>query len=1137
MSTASRFCGLALAVLIAAPSFGQDLDALNARAIEAFGAGDAATALSLSEEAAGVSGTVAQAQSGAYLLALNNLTFLLMGQGDFGRADDTSAQAVAFAQSNGIVGVGDWGTALLQRAQVLAQTGEDEAAMAMIDRLMPVARDTPAHGFVARAAGDLAFDLGRYPEMLAFYREMVGVTGDWASTPDIATFYDRQSEREAAGDIEAVSALIDTRILLVQTAQPQLADDFAHSALWTKFYMNYQAGNFGAAADALSEWASVGEMSDDDLSGLTEIAENILNLTRRGVHAERTAVQLGYAELAVALARIVYPADDPRIGVALRERADAESSLGLYARAAATLQEALAYPETGKSALGERTLLLEDLAANAWQRGETAQAQALYDQAAASYRADLAAGMAPFSALDRSVLAANRAKLSLDMGDVAAARSYLETARAQFDASQETPAQQQAAQRQNAKIAEVAAYVAAQAGGEAVRAVTDWVDAIRTAYPEVHADRAQDLHNAADQLMALGETRMALDLLAEADAIAAVALPDTAPLRAEIKFRQALAAIMAGDRAAALPFAARTVAIFEAPENRDELADNRATFDVYAWLQLTQDAPTDGQIDAALAAVQWTQVNRAAEAVDQMNARMVLDDPAQAGAIRRRQDAASALTRARSALTVAYATGDDPAPLLARQAKLATTLAKADADLAEAGLGLTGQAAITPLSVAGIQALLAPGEVLVTFLLPGLKPEVVPGVGDTSNRAIAISRDRVLIAPVTEDERGALVDKVAAFRCEMAISDAGCGRTTGLATLRGAMLSLETEAPPVAGPAFGWDVAHGLYADLFGGLSDILDGAEHLIIAPPGDLLNLPFSALVTAPGPHDLATAPWLVRSHAISVLPSIPALATLRRARPAPPLGFLGVGDPVVGAAQTIDCADITRTALRGGQVAGARVLGEETDGLRLADPAVLRRYARLPDTRCELSAMQAAFGQGRLILGREATETTVKALDADGTLGQYGIIAFATHGLIAGEAGAVAPGLLLTPPETPSVDDDGLLTSAEIATLDLNARLVILSACNTAAGEDATQEGLSGLAGSFFHAGAQALMVTHWAVFSEASARVGAGLASRLAGDPQLSNAEALRRTVLDLLDDPAPGIGRHPAYWAPFAIVGA
>src|SRR5262249_56185830 len=109
--------------------------------------------------------------------------------------------------------------------------------------------------------------------------------------------------------------------------------------------------------------------------------------------------------------------------------------------------------------------------------------------------------------------------------------------------------------------------------------------------------------------------------------------------------------------------------------------------------------------------------------------------------------------------------------------------------------------------------------------------------------------------------------------------------------------------------------------------------------------------------------------------------------------------------------------------------------------------------------------------IVVGKGGTETRVKA----GGLSEYRIIELATDGLVAGDlSGLAEPALVLTPPDVPTEADDGLLTASEIATLKLNADWVVLSACNTAAGNAEGAEALSGLARSFFYAGARALLV---------------------------------------------------------------
>jgi CHAT domain-containing protein len=110
---------------------------------------------------------------------------------------------------------------------------------------------------------------------------------------------------------------------------------------------------------------------------------------------------------------------------------------------------------------------------------------------------------------------------------------------------------------------------------------------------------------------------------------------------------------------------------------------------------------------------------------------------------------------------------------------------------------------------------------------------------------------------------------------------------------------------------------------------------------------------------------------------------------------------------------------------------------------------------------------------------------------------------------------------------VEDDGFLSASEIAGLKLNADWVLLSACNTAAGGVDNAEALSGLARAFIYAQARALLVSHWAVDSDATVE--------MARDAGVERAEAMRRSMLALIDKGEPGEA-HPALWAPFVVVG-
>ena len=172
----------------------------------------------------------------------------------------------------------------------------------------------------------------------------------------------------------------------------------------------------------------------------------------------------------------------------------------------------------------------------------------------------------------------------------------------------------------------------------------------------------------------------------------------------------------------------------------------------------------------------------------------------------------------------------------------------------------------------------------------------------------------------------------------------------------------------------------------------------------------------------------------------------------------------------------------------------------------------------------------------LGAQATEREVKRLSAAGELAKYRMVHFATHGVLSGQLdGTHEPGLILTPPDTATEEDDGYLSASEIAALKLDADLVILSACNTAAGAATSAEALSGLARAFIYAQARALLVSHWEVYSDATVKLITTTVREMARDPKVGRSEALRRSMLALIDNGAPHEA-HPAYWAPFVVVG-
>jgi len=151
---------------------------------------------------------------------------------------------------------------------------------------------------------------------------------------------------------------------------------------------------------------------------------------------------------------------------------------------------------------------------------------------------------------------------------------------------------------------------------------------------------------------------------------------------------------------------------------------------------------------------------------------------------------------------------------------------------------------------------------------------------------------------------------------------------------------------------------------------------------------------------------------------------------------------------------------------------------------------------------------------------------------------VLYFATHGLLPGELHCQAePGLVLSPPPGPpsNIASDGLLRASEIAGLKLNADLVVLSACNTAAAGGTSLGGgaLEGLADSFFAAGARAVLASHWEVPSAATQKLMTSVFAAYARDPSRDLAEALRQAQLGLIAQPATA---NPFDWAAFTLIG-
>ena len=544
---------------------------------------------------------------------------------------------------------------------------------------------------------------------------------------------------------------------------------------------------------------------------------------------------------------------------------------------------------------------------------------------------------------------------------------------------------------------------------------------------------------------------------------------------------------------------------------------------------------------------QWAQGSEAATSLAQMAARSAKGSPQLAGLVREQQDLMSEW-QAKDKQLIALKSepptnckADAESALAERLATIDSRLSKIDRKIAEDFPEFAAMASPAPVSIAEVQAQLGTDEALVLFL-------------DTDDRIKPLSEETFAWVVTKTDTRwtrsdlgtSALTREVAALRCGL---DATAWHAEGTERCAKELGVLLAKVPGPTQPLpFDHDRAHKLYSALFGDVQDLIKG-KHLLIVPSGPLTQLPFQVLVTkAPTSGDHRAVSWLAREHAVSVLPAVSSLKALRRVgRPSTaPRPIIGFGNPLLDGpdASYTDSAKLARDKQRCRETRSQRVVARggvlrvEIRG-GLADVSHIRGQVPLPETADELCAVAQdvkAVVSRDIRLGAQATEREIKRLSASGELAKYRMVHFATHGTLAGQlSGTHEPGLILTPPDKATEEDDGYLSASEIASLKLDADWVILSACNTAAGAATSAEALSGLARAFIYAQARALLVSHWEVYSDATVKLITAAIREMARDPKVGRAEAMRRSMLALIDKGEPHEA-HPAYWAPFVVVG-
>ena len=342
---------------------------------------------------------------------------------------------------------------------------------------------------------------------------------------------------------------------------------------------------------------------------------------------------------------------------------------------------------------------------------------------------------------------------------------------------------------------------------------------------------------------------------------------------------------------------------------------------------------------------------------------------------------------------------------------------------------------------------------------------------------------------------------------------------------------------------FPFESSSELYDMLIRPFDKQLNDINRLVISPDAVLSSIPFSILTKnadvqksnisnnsekatrgISATHSISASNfsktgWLIDDYAIATVPSVYSYIELEKEKDKKSQNlesFAGIGNPVLSGESSV----LTRGVMFGNY----DMRGNISRSISSLSP--------LPETEDELREIADMFDKSKILVGKDATEINVKNMD----FSKFDVISFATHALVSNQIDDLfEPSLVLTPIRKDNSENDGLLTASEVSELDMNADIVLLSACNTASSfDESNSQGLSGLANSFFQAGAKSLLVSYWSVISESAVDITTRMFKP--SNQGRSYAHKHRNAVIDLLKESKDKSKLHPSYWSPFSVIG-
>lgn len=337
---------------------------------------------------------------------------------------------------------------------------------------------------------------------------------------------------------------------------------------------------------------------------------------------------------------------------------------------------------------------------------------------------------------------------------------------------------------------------------------------------------------------------------------------------------------------------------------------------------------------------------------------------------------------------------------------------------------------------------------------------------------------------------------------------------------------LSLPSPSISEVKMTREIASALYSFLIGDFEKYISDKKEITIIPGGALTLIPFETLIMPDGRY-------LIEKYNIKYCQSMTVSTILNsRKRTGNADHLLGFG----GAVYDSTAAGVYSEEKKGETdrvhylALKARAKGENM--LPFYNSLGYGYLPNIPATLLEMKVLKRLYPDSRILTGKEATERTLKQISAAGELKQYGIIHFATHGLVIPDLPELSALVFSRTDMSDSAANDGYLDMQEIADLDIHADFVNLSACETGTGKIYNGEGIWGLTESFIIAGANSVGVSLWKVEDTPTAAFMAGMYSMVKRHKK-TYSEAITDMKRRFINGAAYSA---PFYWAPFIYYG-